>query len=228
MPITFLDAFTGGISAFFSVWQLCILQFSPFYAAFLIGVLSLCRMEKRASRGLPAAIAIIGLAAGFSLVYALMSSPGLGAWAIFHIKGMRVAAGVFIIITGLLMIVFALFGRPGGRTLLPALLSPVVGASLAVAYSPCISPALAKILSISSMPGGAGEGFRLLLFYGLGMCGSATAVVGVFMAVSGYIYKGPRAAVIVPVAASLFMMTIGFLLVADLMLLYKRFLVNLI
>lgn len=211
---------------------MCILQFSPFYVAFLVGVLSLCRMEERASCGLPAAIAIIGLAAGFSLVFALLSSPGLGAGAVFlkGIKGMKVAAGVFIIITGLLMIVFALFGRPGGRTLLPALLSPVVGASLAMAYSPCISPALANILSLSSMPGGAGDGFRLLVFYGLGICGSATAVGGLFVAVS--IFRGRRAAVgvspMVPVAASLFMMTIGFLLVADFMLLYKRFLVNLI
>lgn len=228
MSPTSIEAFLGGIKSFFSIWQLCILQFSPFYAAFLVAVYLLLGTKDLKTNFLTMQLAGLGLAAGFSVIFALAGSPGISAGAeiLRSLRGLRFASGLFILAAGLLMIALSFMQGFAMRAMLPAFLSPFIGAALAVAYSPCIPPVLSQIYSFAGEPGNSPKGFLLLFLYGLGMCASATLVAGVVMA--AWRMKKRSWGWMAPAFAAAFFMLIGIMLVAGWMLAYKRFLVNLI
>ena len=227
-----IGSFFGGIGVFFSVWQLCIMQFSPFYIAYLLTVYFLIDGSAGRSRSAvkPLLITAVGLAAGFSLVFAILSDPGFASNYAFlsGLRGLKTASGVFILAAGALMILLAVLGRFDTKAYVPAALSPFVGASFAIAYSPCIPPVLSEILNFSGMPGNSFKGLILLFVYAAGVCASATLVSSVMVMYFRLRQKGrkTRRSMFPPVFSSLVFMIIGLLLVLGLMLRYKRFLVN--
>lgn len=227
-----IGSFLGGISVFFSVWQLCIMQFSPFYVAYLLTVYFLIDGSGGRARSAlsPLVLTAVGLAAGFSLVFVVLSAPGFASShaLLSGLRGLKSVSGFFILGAGALMIVLAVLGRFDTRAYVPAALSPLVGASFAVAYSPCIPPALSEILNFSGMPGNSLRGLVLLFVYAAGVCSAATLVAAV-MIVYFRLRQGrrmTRRSMLPPVLSSLVFMIIGLLLVFGLMLRYKRFLVN--
>lgn len=228
---TVIGSFSGGFGVFFSIWQLCLMQFSPFYIAYFLTVYLLSGGRGGRTGMAPLLITAVGLAVGFSVIFAVLSAPGFASShdLLRGIRGLKHAAGLFILASGALMMALSVLGSFDARAYLPAVLSPLVGASFAVAYSPCIPPALSKILNFSDMPGNSAKGVVMLFSYGIGVCAAAT-IAGVAVVLLARYWQGRRTSsrrsVLPSIASSLVFMIIGLLLVMGLMLPYKRFLVN--
>ncbi len=227
-------AFFGGIKSFFSVWQLCIMQVTPFFLAFFLGAYFLTRTGARAGDIFNMAVVALGLALGFSLLFGILGTPSLepGATLMRNIRTLRFFSGLFILAVGLLMMLFSITIPRSSRVMVFFLLSPPVGAALAIGYSPCIPPVLSDILNFAGRPGNERMGLALLFLYGMGI-GVSLVFVGSML---GYIlsrrspyarmrYSRPGMPALI---ASLIFMAFGFLLVTGLMVRYKAFLVNLI
>jgi cytochrome c-type biogenesis protein len=168
--VGWFTALWGGFSSFFSIWQVCILQISPFFLAYLVGI----RLIDDRKRGeWQELLSCAAYAIGFSVIYALLSSRGIDAGRVLlsHINGLRIAAGVVIGLISLHLI----FGHSlsiNGRLLRSIVYGGcalLLGLSFAVIYSPCVTPTYAKILQIGIDPQTAKQGAFLAWIYGLGM-----------------------------------------------------------
>jgi len=169
------DALWGGFSAFFSIWQLCILQFSPFFLAFIVG-LFFATPGKPAASGMFRAVIPPSLAwtLSFTLFYSLLiaSALNLSRPLINNLGVLRVLAGILILLVGLFLLLASRLPAIG-RLLRPATavgLALVIGYSFALMYSPCITPMLSDIMALASQRPTVGEGWVLAFFYGLGTC----------------------------------------------------------
>ncbi|MBI3755566.1 MAG: hypothetical protein HY265_05345 [Deltaproteobacteria bacterium] len=226
--ITCSTAFAGAFSSFFSIWQFCIAQISPFFVAFLAGVYLLETSAVRKS-AINLFITSLGYSAGFSVVFALLGSSGAGmaGYLLYHIKDLRMLSGVFILLTGALMIVMAFI-----RNLAPVsprifwLLAPLAGASFAFIYSPCIPPVLSQILNYASQPENAARGLLLLIVYGMGLSAAFVSVGAPFAIVIGRLAKGIERPGLVIFGCAFFLMVMGIMAVTGLTIYYKAFLLS--
>ena len=167
-------AFGHGFASFFSIWQVCILQISPFFLAFVTGLYFMERPSRTANALWRRVILpTLCFAVGFSILYALSSVTGLRVGRILSYNGgvLRVVAGAWILAICLFIV---LRGRVApidrlDRPLLLGAASLVLGAAFALVYSPCITPALSDILGMTVRPETAVRGGVLALFYGLGI-----------------------------------------------------------
>ena len=98
------EAFGYGFASFFSIWQACLLQISPFFLAFVIGHY-FAGYSDRERRGFarravyPSAM----FAAGFSLFQALSSVTGLpiGRFLSYYGGALSFVSGAYILLVGL-------------------------------------------------------------------------------------------------------------------------------
>lgn len=231
MAPTLLESLFGGFTTFFSVWQMCIMQVTPFYIAFSLGVYFLLVGSARRSNFKPMMLVMAGLALGFSFLFALIGSPefAVGSLLLRNIHSLRFAAGVFIIVVGALMILSSLLTRFDFKARILVVISPLVGAALAIAYSPCISPVLSRIFNYTKTSTGSVYGFSLLFLYAIGMTAALTLVVSVIIFIYNVRSRRTifRRSTTAPVVVSLVFIVLGILLVSGLMLRYKAMLVNL-
>ncbi|MPZ26903.1 MAG: cytochrome c biogenesis protein CcdA [Micromonosporaceae bacterium] len=113
--------------------------------------------------------------AGFTAVFTLLAYAvgELGRILLVHTRTIELVAGVLIILLGL-----AFTGLlPGnGRSfrvnrLPPGGLAgaPVLGATVALSWTPCLSPTLTAVLGLAAVQGSAGRGTLLAAAYSLGM-----------------------------------------------------------
>lgn len=234
--IGFLAAFWGGFSSFFSIWQLCLMQITPFFLAFAVGLYiveggSELRTPNSLISGL--LLACAGYILGFSIVFALMGTSGWGAAAyiIYNIEDFRKAAAAYMTIIALLMVVYNRYIIHIPHSTFRILCLPIgilLGASFAVAYSPCIPPVMSSIMNFASKPGNAHRGFHLLVVYGFGVT-LAFAISGILLSAAvGYftVRKSARNIIVYLSSGTLFIM--AFLIITDLMIRYKSFLVGLV
>lgn len=163
----------GGFSSFFSIWQICILQFSPFFIAFIFGIY-LATLNKNADPEILRWIIppCITYSIGFTIFYSLLIASGLNISRplIYNIGLLRIISGIIILLAGLYII---LVNRISflSKIHLPALLSTLsllIGATFAIIYSPCITPMLSDIMGLASQRDTAAEGWFLAFCYGLG------------------------------------------------------------
>lgn len=172
--MTPLAAIGHGFASFFSIWQVCILQISPFFLAFVTGLYFMDRPEQSSNALWRRAILpALCFAAGFSILYALSSVTGLRVGRILSYNGgvLRIVAGVWILAMCLFIVLHgrvALIDRLD-RPLLLGGASLVLGAAFALVYSPCITPALSDILGMTVRPETAVWGGVLALFYSFGI-----------------------------------------------------------
>jgi len=226
--IGYSTAFAGAFSSFFSIWQFCIAQISPFFMAFLAGVYLLENSAVRKS-AINLFITSLGYSAGFSVIFALLGSSGAGiaGYLLYHIKDLRILSGIFVLLTGALMIVMAFI-----RNLAPVsprifwLLAPLVGASFAFIYSPCIPPVLSQVLNYASQPENAARGLLLLLIYGMGLSAAFVSVGAPFALIIGRLAKGIERLGIVIFGCAFFLMAMGIMAVTGLTIYYKAFLLS--
>jgi cytochrome c-type biogenesis protein len=179
-------ALWGGFSAFFSIWQLCIMQVSPFFIAFIVGVYLATRgrhvgPDMRRWVLFPC----IAYGIGFTLIYSLLIASALDVSRplIHNISLLRVVSGVFFLLVGLYL--FLIDRLPllekMHRPWLVNVMALLLGVALALVYSPCITPMLSDIMGLASQRNTALEGWYLAFCYGLGtsiaLCMTASMLI---------------------------------------------------
>lgn len=174
-----LLSFGGGIASFASP---CVLPLVPVYLSVLTGfqVATVQGRERSSSASLLLARDAGLFVAGFTGIFVL-----LGTTASFVGHGVGAHHLLFTQLAGILIVVLAVFlagsqllyaprlyrewhPRPGLRRVGP-LASVGAGAAFGFAWTPCIGPILASILTVASTQGEAGRGALLLGAYSLGL-----------------------------------------------------------
>lgn len=164
----------GGFSSFFSIWQVCILQISPFFIAFIVGIYlaTLGRDgDPKISRWVVLPCTVYSI--GFTVFYSLLIASGLNVSRplIHHIGDLRVVSGLFFLFAGLYILLVNRISSLGKihSSLLINALSLLIGITFAFIYSPCITPMLSDIMGLASQRDTAVEGWFLAFWYGLGI-----------------------------------------------------------
>ena len=250
--VGFLIAFWGGFSSFFTVWQLCLMQITPFFLAFTIGLYLIednSELRTTSSSLSTLILACAGYILGFSIVFALMGTSGWGAasYIVYNIDDFRTVAAVYITIIALLMALYNFYGSRahsldklrmhadatllGRASLFRILYLPaglLLGASFALAYSPCIPPVMSDIMNFAGKPGNAHKGFHLLTVYGFGVT-LAFSITGSALAILvGYFTERRSVKVTIAYLSSGTLFLMALLIFTDLMIRYKSFLVGLV
>lgn len=165
----------GGFSSFFSIWQVCLLQISPFFVAFIVGIY-LATQGHKANPEMRKWIIppCITYTIGFIIFYSLLIASGLNISRplISNIVSLRVVSGFIILLASLYIFLVnrvSFLGKMHSPFLLSTL-SLFIGVSFALIYSPCITPMLSDIMGIASQRNTAVEGWYLAFCYALGIC----------------------------------------------------------
>ncbi|NIQ95026.1 MAG: hypothetical protein GWN87_13080 [Desulfuromonadales bacterium] len=223
-----VEAFGQGVASFFSIWQVCILQISPFFLAFVTGVY-FAGYSAQSRPGIGRRVVPLSLffAAGFCVFYALSSVTGLpvGRFLSYHGSTLSLVSGIGIVLVSLALI---LSGRVRFVDANPHVLvlggaSLLLGAAFALVYSPCITPTLSEILGMTTRPETAVRGGVLAAVYALGIClglGVTAAALILLLRRIGMAARNPRR---VKDFGGLVLMILGLLNVSGLMIYYKAF-----
>jgi cytochrome c-type biogenesis protein len=177
MDVSIALAFAAGLLSFVSP---CVLALVPVYLAFLGESAAVAGQAPTPMswRG-PIVSQALLFVAGFTFVFVLLgTSVGLFGSLLFRIDGARQVAGVAVIAIGLLTT--GIFGPVLDRVmgigvradLLPASRTAravVLGALVAVGWTPCIGPVLGAILTMGSSSSDAWVAGLLLLAYSIGL-----------------------------------------------------------
>lgn len=227
------EAGIGGFSSFYSIWQVCIVQISPFFLVYLFGLAA----TRQVTGGRPGWLAWIlmpslAYAVGFAPVFALLSSPGLyaGRYLTYYIGPLRVAAGIFFLgVAGWFWLAdrWSLVGR-GTVAFVAHLVTLILGVAFALIYSPCITPTLSTILGLAVRTETAPQGSLLALSYGLGMS-LAFGVFGwgLFALGQSWVGQDHRARRIKDLAAGVFLL-LALMNITGAMTAYKAFFLGLL
>jgi cytochrome c-type biogenesis protein len=183
MQVSLALAFAAGLVSFASP---CVLALVPVYLAFLGeaagGAVLAASGGATATRSAAPRQAVLLQAllfvAGFSLVFILLGiSVGLLGSAVFRIDLIRQAAGILVIVLGVLMT--GVFGPVLDRLsiglspqALPAarsVRSASLGALVAVGWTPCIGPVLSAILTMGMSSADVAAAAILLVAYSAGL-----------------------------------------------------------
>jgi cytochrome c-type biogenesis protein len=167
-------ALWGGFSSFFSIWQLCLLQISPFFMAFISG-LFLVTVSQQDDPELSRWVLLpfIAYVAGFTVFYSLLIASGLSVskLLLYNVSWLRLIAGFIIMLAGLYILLLDRlnFLNRHHNPVILSLISLFVGISFAFIYSPCITPTMSDIMGVASQRGTAIEGWYLAFIYGVGI-----------------------------------------------------------
>ena len=170
---TVVAAFAVGVASFVSP---CVLPLVPGYLSSVSGVSieELRGPDRPVGRILwPAAIFCLS----FTVIFVAlgMTATGIGSTLADHRRLLDQIAGALIIAMGVLFVLAPLFPRLAKEWRPDALMlraggGPIIaGAAFAVAWTPCIGPTLAAILSAAGTSDSAGKGGVLLACYSLGL-----------------------------------------------------------
>ena len=169
MSIGGAAALWGGFATFFSIWQICLLQISPFFVAFIVGIyLSTQGKNGDPEIGRWIIPPCITFTVGFIIFYSLLIASGLDISRplIHNIGTLRVVSGLIILLACLYIFLvnrLSFLGKIHHPFLLSAL-SLLMGVSFSLIYSPCITPMLSDIMGIASQRNTAVEGWYLAFF----------------------------------------------------------------
>jgi cytochrome c-type biogenesis protein len=170
-----LLAFAAGLVSFISP---CVLPLVPGYLATVSG---LTPEELRASHGaqLRGVVARAGLfIVSFSAIFVLlgMTATGLGRALADNRTLLEKIAGITIIAMGVLFVLMLFVPMLNREWHFDALMrragrgGPLVaGAAFAIAWTPCVGPALASILGLAATSGTVAQGGGLLAVYSAGL-----------------------------------------------------------
>jgi cytochrome c-type biogenesis protein len=167
-----LTAFAAGLVSFLSP---CVLPLVPGYLSAVSGV-NVAELESADWRRvvLPSLLFI----ASFSAIFILLglSATGIGDALREHRDVLTDISGVLIILMGVLFVASFFAVRLNREWHVDALMERagrggplVAGAAFAIAWTPCVGPTLASILSAAALTDSAGKGAGLLAVYSLGL-----------------------------------------------------------
>lgn len=160
-------AFVAGLVSFVSP---CVLPLLPVYLSFISGV-GVERLGSERRRLLWTSLLFV---AGFTAVFMAMGAGagGVGRLLVRHRHELTIAAGAFIVFSGLVVAGVIPLAKPMMRirpTHAGAGGAFLTGAALAVGWTPCVGYVLGAILSMAASSHSAGAGTLLLLVYSLGL-----------------------------------------------------------
>jgi cytochrome c-type biogenesis protein len=161
-------AFAAGVVAFASP---CVFPLVPGYLSYVTGA------QTRGER-LPL-LPVLAFVGGFATIFTLLGAASFEIRRFLRSDVVEIAAGVFIVAFGVLMLLYALrVGWPSlyaeRRPFLERVRPGPVGAfplgmAFAVGWTPCIGPVLGTVLLIASGQGGTVRGSFLLLMFSFGL-----------------------------------------------------------
>lgn len=175
-------AFAAGFVSFASP---CVLALVPAYLSFISGV-SFDELGARTSDVLRPTLAFV---LGFSVMFtAFGAGAGLIGYSLTRNQDtLNLVAGALLITMGVAMVALPRLGLLQNDRHLARLRRPttligagLVGAALAVGWTPCIGPILGSILTFAAPTGSPGLGASLLLTYSLGL-GIPFLLAGLFL-----------------------------------------------
>jgi cytochrome c-type biogenesis protein len=147
----------------------------PGYLSFVSGV----GFDQLGHRRRQVVRATLAFVAGFTAMFVALGAGAawFGNVLLANRRPLEIAAGIFVILAAITYIGLPLpamlsrelrlpFHRVGGLGLLTA---AVFGLAFAIAWTPCVGPTLASILTLAAAGGGAVEGAVLLAAFSLGL-----------------------------------------------------------
>lgn len=226
--ISNLGAISDGFLSFFSIWQVCILQISPFFLAWTTG-LYFSGLSQSGKASIARLVVVPGLlfSVGFICIYALLTMTGLpiGRVFVYNLGTLGFIAGGYILAASLYLFLSGLLRgneTPRWKFAL-AIFSVVLGSAFAATYSPCITPALSEIMGLAGRAETSVSGGTLAAFYGLGICLALilTGTVLVFLLTRfDVVVRNARA---VRIICAFILAAFGILNITGMMIYYKAF-----
>ena len=163
-------AFAAGIVTFTSP---CVFPLVPGYLSFVSGL----AFDELGDRPRRVTISTGAFVAGFTAMFVAFGAGAawFGTFLLANRRSLEIVAGVLIIVAALVLV-----GLPLPRLLAAERRVPLVrggslaaacvtGAAFAVAWTPCVGPTLAAILTLSAGGGSVAEGAILLASFSLGL-----------------------------------------------------------
>lgn len=171
---TVVAAFAVGFISFVSP---CVLPLVPGYLSAVSGV-SIAEMQAGEHQRSRVIVPALIFCASFTLMFVAlgMTATGLGSTLRDHKQTLDKVAGVMIITMGLFFLLTPLVPKLNREWRPETLMrragtgGPVIaGLAFAIAWTPCVGPTLASILSTAAIADSVGHGGVLLAFYSLGL-----------------------------------------------------------
>ncbi|MBF0291882.1 MAG: hypothetical protein HQK86_06965 [Nitrospinae bacterium] len=222
-------AYFSSIASFFSIWIFCLFQIIPFFMAFIVGAALTGGKDGDPRRIAGAALLSLISFIGFTFIFTSMGLvPTAISKVIFNSLSLgNQIGGVVIGVIGLYLLGVLSFEKDGSSAMTAAryALALLFGIAVALAYRPCVTPALTEIYKIASNPASVGEGGVLLTAYSLGI---ATVISAAGLAVSWGIEKASshRLETVVKNFCGAVLLVIAGLVLTGNMTTYKSFLVG--
>lgn len=228
--MTAFGAFFGGFHSFFSIWFFCLMQIVPFIIAFIVastiseGVPAPEKTDWQ-SLTISAASVLVGFIVSFTAIGMVTTSTSKLLFRymdLFNQFGGVVIGLVALYFIGLL----TLGALPERRVkLLITGFGLAIGAALAVAYKPCVTPTLTVIYNINTSPDNVTWGGVLLVLYTLGIS-AAILLVGVPLAVFASKAKSANIRLSLKRGCGALLLVVALLMLTDKMTIYKSMLVG--
>lgn len=160
-------ALLAGLLSFFSP---CVLPLLPVYLSFISGV-GVERLGGQRRRLLGASLLFV---AGFTVIFVLMGAGagGVGRLLVRYRQELRIVAGAFIALSGLVMAGVIRLPKPAMK------IAPrhagaggafLTGAALAIGWTPCVGYVLGAILTLAASSQSVRSGSLLLFAYSVGL-----------------------------------------------------------
>lgn len=232
IDLNLLTSYTGGIHSLFSIWFFCLLQISPFFLAFVLGIASLDPHNGTWGHGIRKVSLAGGLAlAGFSVIFTIIGASAASPAIILYrnLSLLNQLGGVLILLMGLFFL--GIFTLPAHQEKVPlwtALsgIAPVLfGMALAFAYRPCVTPTLSEIFNYTKDPQKVSEGTGFLIAYSAGV---STSLLSVGTLLSSLVLLSKNAGVRkgIRILSGLLLIIMGVMILTDWMVAYKSLLVG--
>jgi cytochrome c-type biogenesis protein len=170
-PAGLAVAIAAGVVSFTSP---CVLPLVPGYLSFVSGV----GFDDLGARPRRVLVMTAAFVMGFTAMFVALGagSAWFGDALLANRRPLEIAAGIFVIMAALLFVGLPiprmlaaerrLHVRRGGGSLVTA---AATGVAFALAWTPCVGPTLAAILTLSAAGSGAAEGAVLLAAFSLGL-----------------------------------------------------------
>jgi len=218
--VPLLVAFSAGLLSFLSP---CVLPLVPVYLASLYGPEIFETKTKRFR--MPVFLHALTFVIGFSVVFTLFGAgAGLVGFALSaYITVIRQIAGILLIVFGAFLLAslkvpwlnFEKRLAPSQGTTIGYLRSFFTGGIFSLAWTPCIGPILAGILTLAMGSETAGQGAYLLAIYSLGL-GLPFLVVGAaFDSITPLLRRIHRYSVIIYTVSGVLLVIAGILILAN-------------
>jgi len=226
------ESYVGGFLSFFSIWFFCLLQISPFFFAFLLGL---------ASMDLPAMgafdngmgikkVLLAGLLSlsGFSVIFTLLGvSASPAAILIYrYLPLFNQIGGILALLVGSVYIGVLKLPENGKYVGVIYVISSILfGMALAFAYKPCVTPTLSKIYTYTKNPRTVMEGAFFLISYSAGVATSLLSV-GLIISTAAAAVKKPGLKNVIRLLSGVLLIVMGIMILTDWMVAYKSLLVG--